>query len=54
MKMRKLTDRELDLLVNGANSLASSWKLKALIEEIRKDPDVIAAGKKCGRKNISH
>ena len=54
MKMRKLTDRELDLLVNGANSLASSWKLKALIEEIRKDPGVIAAGKEHGRDNISH
>ena len=50
--MRKLTDRELDLLVNGANSLASSWKLRALIEEIRKDPDVIAAGKEYGRKGM--
>ena len=47
--MRKLTDRELDLLVNGANSLASSWKLKALIEEIKNDPGVIEAGKKHGR-----
>tara|TARA_B100000674_G_scaffold313101_1_gene260303 strand:+ start:289 stop:432 length:144 start_codon:yes stop_codon:yes gene_type:complete len=47
--MRKLTDRELDLLVNGANSLASSWKLKALIEEIRSDPGVIEAGKQHGR-----
>ena len=47
--MRKLTDRELDLLVNGANSLASSWKLKALIEEIKNDPGVIEASKKHGR-----
>ena len=47
--MRKLTDRELDLLVNGANSLASSWKLKALIEVIKNDPGVIEAGKKHGR-----
>ena len=47
--MRKLTDRELDLLVNGANSLASSWKLKALIEEIRSDLGVIEAGKQHGR-----
>ena len=50
--MRKLTDRELDLLVNGANSLASSWKLRALIEEIWKDPGVIAAGKEHGRKDM--
>ena len=50
--MRKLTDRELDLLVNGANSLASSWKLRALIEEVRKDPGVIAAGKEYGRKDV--
>ena len=49
LQMRKLTDRELDLLVNGANSLASSWKLKALIEEIRSDPGVIEAGKQHGR-----
>ena len=48
--MRKLTDGELDLLVNGANSLASSWKLRALIEEIRKDPGVIAAGKNMAGK----
>ena len=52
VSMRKLTDRELDLLVNGANSLASSWKLRALIKEIRKDPGVIAAGKHYGRKDI--
>ena len=43
--MRKLTNRELDLLVNGANSL----ELKALIEEIRSDPGVIEAGKQHGR-----
>ena len=49
LQMRKLTDRELDLLVNGANSLASSWKLQALIEEIRSDPGVIEAGKQHGR-----
>lgn len=47
--MRKLTDRELDLLVNGANSLASSWKLKSLIEEIKNDPGVKEAGKQHGR-----
>ena len=47
--MRKLTNRELDLLVNGANSLASSWKLKALIEEIKNDPGVKEAGKQHGR-----
>ena len=50
--MRKLTDRELDLLVNGANSLASSWKIKALIEEIKNDAGVIEAGKKYGRQDI--
>ena len=50
--MRKLTDRELDLLVNGANSLASSWKLRALSDDIRKAPGVTAAGKEHGRKNI--
>lgn len=47
--MRKLTDRELDLLVNGANSLASSWKRKALIEEIKNEPGIISAGKQHGR-----
>ena len=47
--MRKLTDRELELLVNGANSLASSWKLKALVEEIKNDPGVIEDGKQHGR-----
>ena len=47
--MRKLSDRELDLLVNGANSLASSWRRRALIEEIKNDPGVIEAGKKYGR-----
>ena len=51
--MRKLTDRELDLLVNGANSLAASWKLKSLIEEIKKDPGVIAAGERYGRNTPS-
>ena len=47
--MRKLDDRELDLLVNGANSLASSWRLRSLIKEIRNDPGVIEAGKQYGR-----
>ena len=36
--MRQLTDRELDLLVNGPNSLASSWLLRSLKAEIRRDP----------------
>ena len=49
LQMRKLIDRELDLLVNWANSLASSWKLKAPIEVIRNDPGVIDAGKQHGR-----
>ena len=51
--MRKLTDRELDLLVNGANSLASSWKLKSLIEEIKNDPGVLAVGERYGRNTPS-
>lgn len=51
--MRQLTDRELDLLVNGPNSLASSWLLRSLKAEIRKDPGVIAAGQKYGRNTPS-
>ena len=51
--MRKLTDRELNLLVNGANSLASSWRLRALRAEIKKDPGVIAAGERYGRNTPS-
>ena len=51
--MRQLTDRELDLLVNGPNSLASSWLLRSLKEEIRRDPGVIAAGQKYGRDTPS-
>ena len=47
--MRQLTDRELDLLVNGANSLASSWRLRSLRAEIKKDPGVIAAGERYSR-----
>ena len=47
--MRELDARELDLLANGANSLASSWRLRQLRNEIRRDPDVVAAGKKYGR-----
>ena len=41
--MRKLSDRELDLLVNGANSLASSWRLKALL---RTEPYCEKVGKR--------
>ena len=51
--MRQLTDRELELLVNGPNFLASSWLRRSLKEEIRKDPGVIAAGQKYGRDTPS-
>ena len=51
--MRQLTDRELDLLVNGPNSLASSWLRRSPKEEIRRDPGVIAAGQKYGRDTPS-
>ena len=51
--MRQLTDRELDLLVNGPNSLASSWLLRSLKAEIRRDPGVIDAGQKYGRNTPS-
>ena len=48
--MRQLTPREIDLLIHGANSLASSWHLRALKKELKNDPEVIEAGKKYGRK----
>ena len=47
--MRELTPRELDLLVNGAHSLASSWQLRSLVKKIKNDPEVIEAGKRYGR-----
>ncbi len=47
--MRKLTPREVDLLLNGAHSLGSHWRLRALRKELQNDPEVIEAGKKYGR-----
>ncbi len=47
--MRQLTPREIELLLNGANSLASYWRLRALRKELQNDPEIIEAGKKYGR-----
>ena len=51
--LSRLTQSRLVLLVNGGDSLASSWKLKSLIEEIKNDPGVLAAGERYGRNTPS-
>ena len=48
-QVRQLTAREIDLLLFGANSLGSSYALRALRTELKNDPEIIEIGKKYGR-----
>ena len=38
---RTLDARDVDLLVNGPNSLASSWRLRQLRNQLNRDPEII-------------
>ena len=48
---KKLDARDIDLLVNGAHSLASSWALRQLRKELNNDPEIIEVQKRYGRKS---
>ena len=50
----ELDPRDVDLLLFGPNSLASSWRYRALRQKLMNHPEVIAAGKKYGRKDPPH
>ena len=47
---RTLDARDVDLLVNGPNSLASSWRLRQLRNQLNRDPEIIEVQKRYGRK----
>lgn len=48
--IKTLDARDIDLLVNGPMSLASSWRLRQLRNQLNKDPEIIEAQKSYGRK----
>lgn len=48
--IRTLDARDIDLLVNGPMSLASSWRLRQLRNQLNKDPEIIEVQQSYGRK----